>query len=91
MSQSRLSVPWGHAPTKDTISLLPRLAALYPDEVIAGILNRQGRQTATGGRFTASLSFAVGGGFPSVGRKILFAFNTSPLKNLWVKTYPLFS
>jgi predicted DNA-binding transcriptional regulator AlpA len=29
---------------EDTISLLPRLAALYPDEVIAGILNRQGRK-----------------------------------------------
>ena len=33
---------------------LPRLAALYPDEVIAGILNRQGRKTATGERFTAN-------------------------------------
>ena len=31
-----------------------RLAALYPDEVIAGILNRQGRKTATGERFTAN-------------------------------------
>ncbi len=40
--------------TKDTISLLRRLAALYPDEVIAGILNRQGRKTATGERFTAN-------------------------------------
>jgi hypothetical protein len=39
---------------EDTISLLPRLAALYPDEVIAGILNRQGRKTATGERFTAN-------------------------------------
>jgi predicted DNA-binding transcriptional regulator AlpA len=27
---------------------------LYPDEVIAGILNRQGRKTATGERFTAN-------------------------------------
>lgn len=34
--------------------MLPRLAALYPDEVIAGILNRQGRKTATGERFTAN-------------------------------------
>ena len=38
----------------DTISLLPRLPALYPDEVIAGILNRQDRKTATGERFTAN-------------------------------------
>jgi predicted DNA-binding transcriptional regulator AlpA len=30
------------------------LAALYPDEVIAGILNRQGRKTASGERFTAN-------------------------------------
>jgi predicted DNA-binding transcriptional regulator AlpA len=27
---------------------------LYPDEVIAGIFNRQGRRTATGERFTAN-------------------------------------
>jgi hypothetical protein len=39
---------------EDTISLLRRLAALYPDEVIAGILNRQGRKTATGERFNAN-------------------------------------
>jgi DNA invertase Pin-like site-specific DNA recombinase len=39
---------------EDTISLLRRLAALYPDDVIAGILNRQGRKTATGERFTAN-------------------------------------
>ena len=39
---------------EDTISLLRRLAVLYPDEVIAGILNRQGRKTATGERFTAN-------------------------------------
>jgi predicted DNA-binding transcriptional regulator AlpA len=39
---------------EDTISLLRRLASLYPDEVIAGILNRQGRKTATGERFTAN-------------------------------------
>src|SRR4030095_10542759 len=38
---------------EDTISLLRRLAALYPDEVIAGILNRQARKTATGESFTA--------------------------------------
>lgn len=39
---------------EDTISLLPRLAQHYPDGVIAGILNRQGRQTAQGLRFTAN-------------------------------------
>lgn len=39
---------------EDTISLLRRLATLYPDEVIAGIFNRQARKTATGERFTAN-------------------------------------
>ncbi len=38
---------------EDTISLLRRLATHYSDDVIAGILNRQGRKTATGERFTA--------------------------------------
>jgi DNA invertase Pin-like site-specific DNA recombinase len=46
--------PKGLRTDEDTISLLHRLAALYPDEVIAGILNRQGRKTATGERFTAN-------------------------------------
>jgi DNA invertase Pin-like site-specific DNA recombinase len=46
--------PMGPRTDEDTISLLRRLAALYPDEVIAGILNRQGRKTATGDRFTAN-------------------------------------
>jgi DNA invertase Pin-like site-specific DNA recombinase len=46
--------PMGPRTDEDTISLLHRLAALYPDEVIAGILNRQGRKTATGERFTAN-------------------------------------
>ena len=40
---------------EDTIALLRRLAAHYPDDVIAGILNRQGRTTARGLRFTANL------------------------------------
>ena len=48
------SQPRGLRTEEDTISLLRRLAALYPDDVIAGILNRQGRKTATGERFTAS-------------------------------------
>jgi DNA invertase Pin-like site-specific DNA recombinase len=46
--------PMGPRTDEDILSLLPRLAALYPDEVIAGILNRQGRTTATGERFTAN-------------------------------------
>ncbi|MGD0180242.1 MAG: recombinase family protein [Terriglobales bacterium] len=46
--------PMGPRTDEDTISLLRRLAALYSDEVIAGILNRQGRKTATGERFTAN-------------------------------------
>jgi DNA invertase Pin-like site-specific DNA recombinase/sugar-specific transcriptional regulator TrmB len=40
---------------EDTIALVRRLAAHYPDAVIAGILNRQERRTAYGHRFTANL------------------------------------
>src|SRR5262249_37473411 len=47
------SQPRGLHTNEDTISLLHRLADHYPDEVTAGILNRQGRKTATGERFTA--------------------------------------
>ena len=43
---------------EDTITLLERLAAHYPDAQIAGILNRQGRRSATGERFTTII---VGG------------------------------
>lgn len=39
---------------EDTIALLRRLAAHYPDTKIAGILNRQGRRTARGLSFTAN-------------------------------------
>jgi len=46
--------PRGVRTDEDTISLLRRLAVLYSDDVIAGILNRQGRKTATGERFTAN-------------------------------------
>ena len=46
--------PEGPRTDEDTIALLRRLTALYPDEVIAGILNRQGRKTAMGERFTAN-------------------------------------
>src|SRR5882724_5432869 len=38
---------------EDTIALVRRLALHYPDSVIAGILNRQGRTTAYSHRFTA--------------------------------------
>ncbi len=43
---------------EDTIALLGRLATHYDDATIAGILNRQGRRSATGERFTAII---VGG------------------------------
>jgi DNA invertase Pin-like site-specific DNA recombinase len=39
---------------EDTISLIRRLAVHYPDAVIAGILNRQGRRTARGLSYTAN-------------------------------------
>jgi len=48
------SQPHGIRTDEDTISLLRRLAVHYSDDVIAGILNRQGRKTATGERFTAN-------------------------------------
>jgi DNA invertase Pin-like site-specific DNA recombinase len=46
--------PRGLHTNEDTISLLRRLAVHYSDDVIAGILNRQGRKTATGERFTSN-------------------------------------
>jgi len=39
---------------EETVDLVGRLALLYPDTVIAGILNRQGRKTARGLRFEAN-------------------------------------
>jgi DNA invertase Pin-like site-specific DNA recombinase len=39
---------------EDTVELVRRLAVHYPDGVIAGIVNRQGRRTAHGDRFTAN-------------------------------------
>ena len=39
---------------ENTVELLRRLAAHYPDAVIAGILNRQGHRTKRGLRFTQS-------------------------------------
>ena len=47
-----------HQPTiqtdEKTIDLLRRLACHYDDAIIAGILNRQGRRTVRGERFTAN-------------------------------------
>jgi hypothetical protein len=39
---------------EDTVELVRRLAVHYPDGVIAGILNRQGRTTVRGERFSAN-------------------------------------
>lgn len=46
--------PSGIRTDEDTITLMTRLATHYSDDVIAGILNRQGRRTAYGERFTAN-------------------------------------
>jgi len=57
---TELSVPIKRTPVnrlrtdEDTIDLVRRLAAHYPDPVIAHILNRQDRRTARGLSFTAS-------------------------------------
>jgi len=40
---------------EDTIALVRRLTAHYPDAVIAGILNRQDRKSAYSHRFTVDL------------------------------------
>jgi len=39
---------------EDSLALIHRLAPHYPDALIAGVLNRQGRRTARGDRFTAA-------------------------------------
>lgn len=48
------SQPAPNRTDEETIDLVRRLAAHYPDAVIAGILNRQGRRTSTGLRFTTN-------------------------------------
>jgi hypothetical protein len=52
-----VSLPHSNPPRirtdEDSLALIQRLAPHYPDAVIAGILNRQGRRTARGERFTA--------------------------------------
>ena len=59
ISQLDVALPRCHPPkirtSEDTIALVRRLAAHYPDAQIAGILNRQGRRSARGQRFTASI------------------------------------
>jgi len=53
-----VSLPHSNPPrirtNEDSLALIRRLAPYYPDAVIAGILNRQGRRTAGGERFTAA-------------------------------------
>jgi len=39
---------------EETVALIRRLAVHYADDVVAGVLNRQSRVTATGMRFTAN-------------------------------------
>ena len=52
--QLTIPKPTGHAATDtDTLELVRRLAADYPDHQIAGILARQGRLTGAGNPFTA--------------------------------------
>jgi DNA invertase Pin-like site-specific DNA recombinase len=59
ITELEVGLPRSNPPTvrtdEDTIALVRRLAAHYPDAIIAGILNRQGRRTARGHRFTAPL------------------------------------
>jgi hypothetical protein len=58
-SELVVDLPRSHPPKirtgEDTIALVRRLAAHYPDATIAGILNRQGRRSARGLRFTATI------------------------------------
>jgi DNA invertase Pin-like site-specific DNA recombinase/predicted DNA-binding transcriptional regulator AlpA len=57
LSEIDLALPRSRPATvrtdEDTIALVRRLAVHYPDAVIAGILNRQGRRTAYDHRFDA--------------------------------------
>jgi hypothetical protein len=59
ITELRLDLRGAHQPTirtdEDTIALIRRLAVHYPDATIAGVLNRQGRRSATGKRFTATI------------------------------------
>jgi len=44
---------------EDTVDLVRRLAVHYSDAIIAGILNKQGRRTVRGDRFTASKVYSL--------------------------------
>ena len=59
ITELRLELRGAHQPTirtdEDTIALIRRLVVHYPDATIAGVLNRQGRRSATGQRFTATI------------------------------------
>ena len=63
--QHQLPILTGHREIKrddaDTVDLLRRLAAFYPDGEIARILNRQKRVTARGLPYTASRVAALRG------------------------------
>jgi DNA invertase Pin-like site-specific DNA recombinase len=54
-----VDLPRSHPPKirtdENTVALIRRLATHYPDATIAGILNRQGRHSARGLRFTATI------------------------------------
>jgi len=57
LSELHLTLPKRKATVRtdeDTVALVRRLSVHYPDAVIAGILNRQGRTTAYGHRFEAN-------------------------------------
>lgn len=58
LSECEVNLPRSRPATvrtdEDTLALVRRLAAHYPDTVIAGILNKQGRSTAYGLRFDAN-------------------------------------
>lgn len=57
ITRLEVALPRSNPPTRrtdeETIDIIRRLAVHHPDGVIAGILNRQGRRTASGDRFTA--------------------------------------
>ena len=57
VTELEVSLPHSNPPRirtdEDSLALIRRLAPHYPDAVIAGILNRQGRRTVHGERFTA--------------------------------------
>jgi excisionase family DNA binding protein len=59
LSELDVSLPRSRQATvrtdEQTLDLIRRLAQHYPDAVIAGILNRQGRRSARGLRFTVSI------------------------------------